>query len=77
MIYKLFPDTNYILHRSKVGKNMKIFLKNFHLCLNKLNNLDKSEISSKLKREDNAKDVKLELGHIEIYILPLYLIVHE
>ena len=56
---------------------MKIFLKNFHLCLNKLNNLDKSEISSKLKREDNAKDVKLELGQIEIYILPLYLIEHE
>ena len=36
---------------------MKIFLKNFPLCSNKLNNLDKSEISSKLKREDNAKDV--------------------
>ena len=56
---------------------MKIFLKNFHLCWNKLNNLDKSEISSKLKHEDNAKDVKLELGQIKIYILPLYLIEHE
>ena len=28
---------------------MKIFLKNFHLCWNKLNNLDISEISSNLK----------------------------
>ena len=61
----------------KGGKIMKIYLKNFHLWWNKLNNLDKSEISSKLKREDNAKDVKLELGQIEIYILPLHLIEHE
>jgi len=30
-----------------------------------------------LKHEDNAKDAKLELGEIEIYILPLYLIEHE
>ena len=56
---------------------MKIFLKKFYLCWNKLNNLDKSEISSNLKHEDNAEDVKLELGQIEIYILPLYLIAHE
>ena len=56
---------------------MKIFPNNCHICRNKLNNLDKSEISSKLKHEDNAKDVKLELGQIEIYILPLYLIEHE
>ena len=56
---------------------VKSFLKKFHLCLSKLNNLDKSEISSKLKHEDNAKDSKLELGQIEIYILPLYLITHE
>ena len=56
---------------------MRIFLKNYHLHWNKLNNLDKSEISSKLKREDNAKDVKLELGHIVKYILPSYLIEHE
>ena len=47
------------------------------MCWNKLNNLDKSEISSKLKHEDNAEDFKLELGQIEIYILPLYLIAHE
>ena len=56
---------------------MNIFLKKFSLCLNKLNNLDKSEISSKLKHGDNAKDIKLELGQIEIYILPLYLIEYE
>ena len=76
MIYKLFPEMNYIL-RDLMWKIMKIFLKNFHLCSNKLNNLDKSEISSKLKHEDNAKDLKLELGQTEIYILPLYLIAHE
>ena len=56
---------------------MKFFLKNFHLCLNILKNLDKSAISSKLKHEDSAIDVKLELGQIELYILPLYLIEHE
>ena len=43
----------------------------------KWNNLDKSEISSNLKYEDSAKDVKLELGQIKIYILPLNLIEHE
>ena len=43
----------------------------------KWNNLDKSEISSKLKYDADAKDGKLELGQIEIYILPLYLIEHE
>ena len=58
-------------------KNHEDISKNFHLCWNKLNNLDKSEISSKLKREDSTKDVKLELGQIEIYILPLHLIEHE
>ena len=56
---------------------MKNFLKKFHLCWIKLNNLDKSEISSKLKHDDSAKDVKLELGQIELYILPLYLTEHE
>ena len=45
--------------------------------MNKLNNLDKSEISSKLKHENNAKGEILELGQIKIYILPLYLIEHE
>ena len=63
--------------RNLRGEIMKIFPNNCHMCWNKLNNLDKSEISSKLKHEDNAKDVKLELGQIEIYILPLYLIEHE
>ena len=43
------------------------------MFLNKLNNLDKSEISSKLKHEDNAKDVKLELGQTEIYIITIYI----
>jgi len=41
------------------------------------NNLEKSEISSKLKHEVNKKDVKLELSQIESYIFPLYLIEHE
>ena len=56
---------------------VKFFLKKIHLCGNILNNLDKSAISSKLKHKDNAKDVKLELSQIEIYILSLYLIEHE
>ena len=63
--------------RNLRGKIMKIFPNNCHMCWNKLNNLDKSEISSKLKHEDNAKDFKLELGQTKIYILPLYLIAHE
>ena len=50
---------------------MKIFPNNCDMCLNKLNNLDKSEISSKLKHEDNAKDVKLELGQTVKYIFTI------
>ena len=36
-----------------------IIVKNFYLCCKIINNLDKSEISSKLKSENNKKMTKL------------------
>ena len=54
-----------------------IIVKNFYLCCKIINNLDKSEISSKLIHEYNTKAVKLKIGQIERYILLLYLIENE
>ena len=48
MIYKLFKEMNCSVYEFK-GSAREIFIINCHMSLNKLNNLDKSEISSKLK----------------------------